>query len=163
MITTERLLVRHYQPGDRDAFIVLQCDATVREYMNGPMNEEDAGELFDSLFVMQERRYAWGIFDGESQKYCGHVFFVPRGGRWEIGFMLAREVWGRGLATEACTAVLAHFRNAEPDAQIFATADVPNTGSHAVLYKLGFERGREAADEHGPYYEFVIASASDAV
>jgi RimJ/RimL family protein N-acetyltransferase len=61
----------------------------------------------------------------------------------EIGFMLARPHWGRGLATEALKLVLDHLF-AGPGAVgreqlVVADVDPRNVASLALLKKLGFE------------------------
>jgi len=51
--------------------------------------------------------------------------------------MNAGDAFGRGVATEAATAVVGH---ASSDLRIIATVDVPNVGAIRVLEKLGFQR-----------------------
>ena len=61
----------------------------------------------------------------------------------EIGFILHRDYWGRGLAREALTAVIASVFASYPIDQIIADVDPRNAGSLAVLTRLGFvETGR---------------------
>ena len=57
---------------------------------------------------------------------------------YEVGFHLRPPFWGRGIATEAATAVLSHaFRTLEVDA-VFVGHNPKNDKSRRLLLKLGF-------------------------
>ncbi len=56
----------------------------------------------------------------------------------ELGYWLAQDAWGKGFATEAGRAVLAHhFDTTEAD-EVRSSHFVENKGSQNVLTKLGF-------------------------
>lgn len=55
-----------------------------------------------------------------------------------LGYVLAREVWGRGYMTEAVTAVSEWYLAAGVQ-RVWATCDPENVGSRRVLEKAGFE------------------------
>jgi ribosomal-protein-alanine N-acetyltransferase len=55
----------------------------------------------------------------------------------EIGFVLAREAWGRGLATEIGQAQLAFGFQQLGRARLFALASAQNAASISTLEKLG--------------------------
>jgi len=60
--------------------------------------------------------------------------------RAELGYVLARPHWGRGLATEAARAV-AEWALARPGCfRLWAVCDVENRASARVLEKIGMER-----------------------
>ncbi|KEF58847.1 uncharacterized protein A1O9_03690 [Exophiala aquamarina CBS 119918] len=66
---------------------------------------------------------------------------VGKCGIWqgeEIGFMLARAHWRKGLAEEALNAVLPYFFSDRGMLEIVADVDPRNTSSMALLQKLGF-------------------------
>ena len=56
-----------------------------------------------------------------------------------FGYLLLTDHWGRGLATEASAAVLAHFDTVGV-VSVRATVTVGNVASARVLDKLGFSR-----------------------
>ncbi|KAL9232671.1 hypothetical protein vseg_007753 [Gypsophila vaccaria] len=59
--------------------------------------------------------------------------------RGELGYLLAREYWGRGIATWAVQAVLSTiFEEREGLERVEALVDVENVGSQKVLEKVGF-------------------------
>jgi RimJ/RimL family protein N-acetyltransferase len=67
------------------------------------------------------------------------VFQAPAEGettpRDNIGYWLAREYWGKGLASEAVRT----FLTLEPRRPLFATAAKSNTASCRILAKQGFQ------------------------
>jgi RimJ/RimL family protein N-acetyltransferase len=67
----------------------------------------------------------------------------PEDGVVELGYGLAPQVWGRGLATEAATALVAWAQADLRVERIVADVDPPNAASQAVLAKLGFARAGE--------------------
>lgn len=68
-------------------------------------------------------------------------------GEAELGFVLARRHWGRGLMTEAVRAVVAMLFEAPGPSRVWATCDAENLASARVLEKAGLlPRGRFARD-----------------
>ena len=57
-----------------------------------------------------------------------------------IGYVLGRAAWGRGFASEACRAVLAHLYGNLFPATVEAFIDTRNTRSIRLAERLGFER-----------------------
>lgn len=75
---------------------------------------------------------------------CLKPDLVPIGkcGIWqgeEIGFMLARAHWRKGLAEESLRAVISYFFSEREMLEIVADVDPRNASSMALLQKLGFE------------------------
>ena len=92
--------------------------------------------------------FQWAIADAETDALVGTVTLYAwdrTHRRAEIGFLLGRAHWGRGLASEAVRAVLA-FAFAEMGLhRVEADVDPQNGASLALLARLGFrEEGRLA-------------------
>lgn len=64
----------------------------------------------------------------------GAVNISPQDGRDHIGYWIAREQWGRGIASRAVALMLAEF----PRRPLYATAAATNLPSIRVLEKNGF-------------------------
>ena len=60
------------------------------------------------------------------------------GNVYELGYWLAKDFWGKGIATEAATGLLQHARQTLPDAEFVAHCMKGNPASAWVLEKLGF-------------------------
>ena len=68
------------------------------------------------------------------------LWFARRNRRAEIGYELARWLWGRGLATEAASAVIDEAFRRLPIRKITATASAANVRSTRLLERLGMQR-----------------------
>ncbi len=64
----------------------------------------------------------------------GSIATFPVGDAREVGYSVAREQWGRGIATEALRLMLAE----DPTRPLRAEVALHNAGSRRVLEKLGF-------------------------
>ena len=58
----------------------------------------------------------------------------------EIGWTLAREWWGRGLATEAARAALDVGLERYPRERIISKCHIENTASERVMRRIGLRR-----------------------
>jgi RimJ/RimL family protein N-acetyltransferase len=69
----------------------------------------------------------------------GSISLESRGAdRLALGFALAPEAWGKGLATEAVEAVVGAAFSLTPAVEILTSVRVENEASKAVLNKSGF-------------------------
>jgi RimJ/RimL family protein N-acetyltransferase len=86
---------------------------------------------------------------------AGHVFRFVEDGRPEVTYWIGRELWGRGIASEA----LARFLPLVPERPLYARAAKDNAGSIRVLEKCGFVLVREErgfANARGAEIEEVL-------
>lgn len=81
----------------------------------------------------------WPVIDKANSAVIGFCGFIPASDGVEIGWRLAKEFWGRGLATEAARAVLKHGFETLGFQRIIATVQVPNLASIRVVEKLGLK------------------------
>jgi RimJ/RimL family protein N-acetyltransferase len=65
---------------------------------------------------------------------AGQLLSFPREGVREIGYWLAREFWGRGIATAA----LAEFLRLVPERPVYGVVNEANVASCRVLERNGF-------------------------
>jgi RimJ/RimL family protein N-acetyltransferase len=69
----------------------------------------------------------------------GSISLESRGAdRLALGFALAPEAWGKGLATEAAEAMIDAAFGLTPTVEILASVRVENEASRSVLEKCGF-------------------------
>ena len=82
----------------------------------------------------------WPIFLRVSGDFVGCCGLRPRPspGVLELGFLLRPKYWGKGLASEAAQAAVAHGFAALGAGALFAGHHPKNDGSRCVLLKLGF-------------------------
>ena len=98
----------------------------------------------------------------------GSISLESRGpDRLALGFVLAPEAWGKGLATEAVEATIGAAFSLTSAVEILASVRVENEASKAVLGKFGFElvaTGLQGAPARGGMVEchsFRLARAAD--
>lgn len=74
----------------------------------------------------------------------------------ELSYRVPRDLWGRGLATEASRAMLAAAFTAHPAERVFAGTAPSNTASRRVLEKIGMRTVAGAPDERADDVEYQI-------
>ena len=136
VLRTARLVLRPARPGDLLALHAIFTDAETMAYWSTPPHRD--------LATTQ----AWleSMLAADPAESCD--FIIERDGRvigkagcWrlpEVGYILARDQWGQGLAREALEAVVAHVFAAQPVAALTADVDPRNARSLALLKGLGF-------------------------
>lgn len=144
VLQTSRLTLRHFTPADADALQAVLGDAEVMEF--GP-EVRSADEI--ALWIdRQQQRYAdqafglWAVVPGDGEQaigYCGLMSYPDINGspEVELGYRLARAHWGRGLATEAATAVRDLAFDAMKLDRLIALIDPANARSIRVAEKVG--------------------------
>lgn len=148
---TDRLLLRELSLADSAALGCVFGDAEVMRFGNGVQDESWVrGWLRDRVLRSYEQHGfgPYGVVErqhGELIGYCGMFFFPDLGGRPEVelGYRLARAAWGRGLATEAATAVRDHATGPLGVRRLVALIDPANGASLRVAAKLGMVYERE--------------------
>jgi len=138
MITTARLTLRPPRLEDIDAFHAIYSDPVAMRHWSRPPHETrgETAELVTRLIAEEaELGPEWAIL--HEGRVAGRVGLWKR---WEFGYIIAPDLWGRGFATEAVRAFLPHAFARHPDcAAITADIDPRNTASARVLEKSGFE------------------------
>ena len=118
-------------------------DPQVMEYVHGglPYSEEEVDEWFtrQARQVAQDDVCMGAMIEKASGKLVGIAGTQPLGttGDLEIGWWLAREVWGRGYATEAGGAAMRHVLETLGRPRVVAIIHPDNEPSKRVVARLG--------------------------
>jgi len=152
-LTTPSLVLDPLTRADYPWLCGLYADAGVMRYVGtGVRSEEQVRANLDSLMAQAERLSFgyWVVRDGRSGERLGGAALMVRseGAPVELGFLLARGAWGRGVATEAARALIDHAFRALGLPEVQAFIDVENAASGSVLRKAGL---RDAGLSTGPY------------
>jgi RimJ/RimL family protein N-acetyltransferase len=144
-LTTGRLLLRRWRDADRQPFQILNADPRVMEFMPRQL----APEASDDMIVRIEQhfdRHGFGLFAAEliaEKAFLGFIglsvpaFDAPFMPAVEIGWRLAAEYWGQGLATEGARAVARHAFETAGLASLVSFTVPQNLRSRRVMEKLG--------------------------
>jgi RimJ/RimL family protein N-acetyltransferase len=144
-LQTERLVLRHWHNSDRQPFARLNADAQVMEFMPSTLSEQQSNTLVDRIEA-HFQEHGFGLYAAEIRSgkrfigYIGlsvptfHAAFTPC---VEIGWRLAREYWGQGLATEGAREIV-RYAFKELNLLELVSFTVPgNTRSLRVMEKIG--------------------------
>ena len=154
MLETERLLVRHFQTDDLDAFAELCADPEVMRYV-GDGTTLSRAEVEHWLEVCQNKYATRGYGTsavvektGAFVGYCG-VVRAPGNEFDELIYVFHRRVWGQGYAAEVGRAMLAYVFARSSLTHIYATIYAANLPSQRVAEKLGMRLEREITEPEG--------------
>jgi [ribosomal protein S5]-alanine N-acetyltransferase len=140
-LTTERLTLRARKPEDADALHPTLSDPALMHWWSRPPLESiEETRAYLSRDGGPEWRW-WMITRTGEDRAIGWVSAGEKrqGGVSEIGYILAREAQGQGIAREAVSAVIDRLF-AEGQRRVFADTDPDNLASNALLARLGFRR-----------------------
>jgi [ribosomal protein S5]-alanine N-acetyltransferase len=144
-LSTDRLLLRQIQPGDAEALFAILSDRQVTEFYGHEPHQslDDTQELIRQIQARYARREAlrWGItLQGEDRLIgsCSLHHFDSGFHRVETGYELNRAFWGKGIMTEAMSAILTYGFTELGLHRIEAIIDIANERSKDLLLKLGF-------------------------
>ena len=141
-LRTQRLLLRPFGTDDVDDVYAYASGPDWNRYLGLPEPyTRRSAESFVATAILDDptTRLRWAIVHEEHVVGGIHLEFDSPGAA-ELGYSLAQPLWGRGLATEATMAVVAHgFEECEL-ARIWAYADIRNEASLRVLEKIGMRR-----------------------
>ena len=163
-LATERLVLRPIRrEHDLAALYSLFADVKVARYTDtGPFTSvSEAVEVMDWIeqIYQEQRGMRWAITikDGDVLVgTCGFNVWERRNNVAEIGYDLAHRCWGRGLMTEALTAMIEFGFREMALHRVEADVTVGNDASARVLEKLGFhEEGllRQRGYWRGEYHD----------
>jgi len=144
-LATDRLVLRDFTPADVDAVHTYAADPEVCRYVDwGPNTPQQTREFVDEMVAAASQpgraSVNWAVtVDGALVGACMIAVTSAQHRRGELGYVLAREHWGRGYATEAASAVLAFARDDLGLVRVEATCRPGNVGSQRVLRRLGMQ------------------------
>jgi len=150
---TERLRLRPWRPADRPALERMVHDPDMMRYITHGRTWTD--KEVDELLERQARHLKnHGVCFGAVEllatgEVIGLVGLQPHDdGEFELGWWIWKAHWGRGYATEAARAFIAHARDVMGLDRLVAVIDPPNAASIQVAERLGmaFERIKSASE-----------------
>ena len=150
-IETARLVLRRWHAGDVDALLALVSHPDVARWL--PYGTRDdavaAIERYERSF--EERGFGrFAVVDRGTEAVVGRVGLM-HAPEWsataeqdEIGWAIARERWGEGLAAEAARAAIDDAFERVALERILAWTTPDNVASRRVMEKSGMRHGGSA-------------------
>jgi RimJ/RimL family protein N-acetyltransferase len=153
ILTTDRLLLRPLEESDLDAYAAMVADPEVVRYLGAePLTRDEAWRQM-ALFLGHERLRGWSnnaVVERGTDRLLGRCgLWRPEG--WpglEGGWVMARDAWGRGYATEAAVAWRDWAFHELGADELISVIHADNARSAAVARRIGHEPLRET-EVHG--------------
>ncbi len=143
LIKTPRLILRRARMEDAPALHAIMSDADTMRFWSTLPHEHVATT---SAFLADMIAAPADESDDYIVEHAGSV--IGKLGGWrlpEVGFLFARDTWGRGFAREALEAFIAH-RAALGSNFLTADVDPRNARCLALLKRVGFAETCRAAN-----------------
>jgi RimJ/RimL family protein N-acetyltransferase len=144
-LETQRLRLRSLVDADIAALFAIFSDPEAMRYWTSPAMTEiaEAEALLRDIqhHAEAETLFQWGIARRDDDLVIGTctLFRIDRQHRrGELGYIVRRDLWGRGLATEALTALIHHAFATLGLHRLEADIDPRNAGSIRLVQRLGF-------------------------
>lgn len=140
LLETQRLILRRCETLDAPAFLELLSDEEVNRFLPWFPTKtlEEAIEHIEKNFIayyQHSSAYRYAVCLKKDNIPVGYVC-LGEGDSYDFGYGLKKELWGKGIITEAAKAVIERLKNAGYT-YITATHDINNPASGEVMKKLG--------------------------
>ncbi len=145
ILETPRLILRRQVMSDLDALWELYCDPEVTKYIpDAPKTRAEAAEELE-WFLNGHPRHPelglWATVLKENNRFIGRSGLLP----WtidgrdevEVAYTIAREYWGKGLATEVAGAIVRYAFDTLGLTRLICLPEPENIASQRVAEKIG--------------------------
>lgn len=166
VLETERLVLRRPVLGDLNDYYGFYQDPEVRRYIpDHPRTYEETRqevEWFLNGHPRNPKLGLWATVHKESGKLIGRCGLIP----WtiegqeevEVAYLLIREFWGLGLATEAARSIAAYGFETLHLPRLISLIEPENEASRRVAEKVGMRYERSFEDEFGLSHVFSMTN-----
>jgi len=144
-LETPRTFMREILGNDLEFLLQMMSDAEVMRYYPRPYTEKDVRDFISRMRTRyrEDGVGLWMLIDREKGEPLGRVGLyrqrVNGVDEFEIGYMLHRPFWRRGLATEAALAVREYAFAERKLPRVVSLVRPDNAPSQGVARKLGME------------------------
>jgi RimJ/RimL family protein N-acetyltransferase len=142
-VHTERLVMRGFREDDLDELAAISADAEVTRWVgdeNGLSRQETWRRMAYWVGHWELRGFGqWALEERETGRLVGRTGLLQPEG-WpglEVGWLVAHEHWGRGIAPEAGRAAIEWAREELGADRIISLIEDHNHNSARVAEKLG--------------------------
>lgn len=159
ILETERLVLRRLLPDDLDRLFELYRDPEIRRYFpEGTLTYEETKEELEWFLNGHPEHPELGLWatihkaTGQFIGRCGLLPWTINGrAEVEVAYLLAKEYWGQGLATEAAQAIADYAFDRLDLTRLICMIYAENQASIGVATRIGMTFESEEEDEAGPY------------
>ena len=165
ILQTERCVLREIKVEDLERLYEIYAEPSITRYMEPLYADREEEKRYTEAYIQNMYGfYGYGIWiveEKESGRIIGRAGLENReDGEAELGYMLAKEAQGRGIACEVCSAVLDYAGEQLGMEEIACYVRTGNEASVRLCEKLGFE-WREEREMKGQSYQIYNKKLSD--
>lgn len=167
-ITTDRLVLRQITFDDAEMLFDMRSDPEMMAYIPRPLAKtmDDVTALIQSIHDGDEKGESvlWAISYKNDAKLLGTIGYYrlkPEHFRAEVGYLLHRDFWQKGIMYEALQSVLEFGFNTMNCHSIEAVIDPNNIASEHLLQKCGFVKEAHFKEHifwNGQFLDSVVYS-----
>ncbi len=129
---TNNVLLRNVTESDLPVLFEQQLDPEATAMAAFPSRDHDSFMAHWAKIMKNDSNILKAIlFEGQ---VTGNVVGWEQDGKWEVGYWIGREFWGKGIATNA----LKEFLEIVKTRPLYAHVAKHNAASRRVLEKCGF-------------------------
>lgn len=142
ILTTARLVLRQLREDDAAALFPVLSDPEVMVWWSsGPHTSPAETADYVKGNASEGQGYlCWAITSGDDVALGWVILIDGKPNVKEVGYILHRDQWGKGIAREAVARVIDYGFGELKLRRIFADTDPENPGSIGLLERLGFQR-----------------------
>ncbi|HAA27054.1 MAG TPA: N-acetyltransferase [Cyanobacteria bacterium UBA8553] len=149
-IETRRLQLRQFIPDDADDLYRIYNHLDLFQYMSNEkplLRDQTRLLIYEFIENWQQHNFGvWAVIEKKHKKLIGHCGFkfLENTKEIQMGYLLLKSHWGRGLGTEAAEAVLKYGFEVAKLKRIVAIAKPENIASLRVMQKVGMKYEKNA-------------------
>ncbi|PNT92822.1 GNAT family N-acetyltransferase [Clostridium thermosuccinogenes] len=138
MMETNRCKLVKLQETDYVDVKRLYSDVKVREFLGGPVSEEEFNAKFERMIKSKNDAIYWVIRQRESSLFIGLISLALHhdGVSTEVSYQLLPEWWGKGYATEVVKEVIRYAFVEFRLAKVIAETQTANLLSCRLLERV---------------------------
>ena len=142
-LETPRTFMREILGNDAEFLLIMMSDPVVMKFYPKPADAKDVRDFINRMRTLYKEDGCglWLVVDRESGEPLGRVGLVRQHvngtDEFEIGYMIHRPFWRRGLATEAALAVRDYAFGERRLRRVVSLIRPENLPSQGVARKLG--------------------------
>lgn len=165
ILTTNMLVLRHFESDDLEPLYALYRDPEIRQYFpDGTRTLAETREELDWFRNGHPRHPElglWATVERTTGAFLGRCGLLP----WlidgvqevELAYMIRKDRWREGFASEAAQGIIQYAQNALHLKRLICLITPGNDASIGVAEKVGMAFEREHTDELGPCLIYSMA------
>ena len=156
------LRLEKYNNNNFAEYYSLVKEDEVMKYITGKgMSVSEAKDKFQSIIKINKEESAFGYFrvldtDSNILGECKMVHYKRDSSLLEVGYLLKKTYWGKGLGTKICERMIALSFSVAPKSSIVGIIHPDNYGSKKILENFGFESYFNGTEDNIPTEKLIL-------